>query len=152
LKLELSHAKTLITHGRTAAARFLGYEVVVSQNDNRLTAGRRSANGQVALLVPRDVTVAKCQQFMRRGRAFHRAEMINESEYSIIARYQSHWRGFLNYYLMAKNVSRRLRPVFHTMRTSLLRTMAAKHRSTVARMADKFTATMEDDRGLSPPF
>lgn len=34
LGLELSDAKTLITHGRTAAARFLGYEIVVSQNDD----------------------------------------------------------------------------------------------------------------------
>jgi group II intron reverse transcriptase/maturase len=150
LKLELSNAKTLITHGRTEAARFLGYEVVVSHNDNKLTAGRRSANGQVALLVPRDVTATKRQQFMRRGRAFHRSEMINESDYSIIARYQSHWRGFLNYCLMAKNVSKRLKPVFHTMRTSLLRTLAAKHRAPAARMADQFTATVEDDRGRHP--
>jgi group II intron reverse transcriptase/maturase len=147
LRLELSNAKTLITHGRTETARFLGYEVVVSQNDNKLTARRRSANGQVALLVPRDVTVAKRQEFMRRGRASHRSEMIHESDYSIITRYQSHWRGFLNYYLMAKNASKRMRAVFHTMRLSLLRTLAAKYRSTIAKMADTFTVTVEDDRG-----
>jgi group II intron reverse transcriptase/maturase len=147
LGLELSDAKTLITHGRTAAARFLGYEIVVSQNDNKLTAGRRSANGQVALLVPRDVTLAKRQQFMRRNRASHRPEMIYESDYSIIFRYQSHWRGFLNYYLMAKDVCKRLRPVFYTMRTSLLRTLAAKHRSTVSQMVKQFTVRVEDDRG-----
>ena len=147
LKLDLSDTKTLITHGRTEAARFLGYDILVSHNDRKLTAGRRSANGQVALLVPRDVVVAKRQQFTRRGRVFHRPEMINESDYSIIAHYQAHWRGFLNYYLMAKNVSKRLAPVFHTMRTSLLRTLAAKYRSTVAEMAKRFTVTVEDDRG-----
>ena len=35
LKLELSPAKTLITHGRTQAARFLGYEMVVMHADDK---------------------------------------------------------------------------------------------------------------------
>ena len=34
LKLELSAAKTLITHGRTTAARFLGYEIIVQHADH----------------------------------------------------------------------------------------------------------------------
>ena len=38
LKLELSDAKTLVTHGRTQAARFLGYEVTVQQSDTKLDA------------------------------------------------------------------------------------------------------------------
>ena len=147
LRLELSEAKTLITHGRTEAARFLGYEVVVSQNNNKLTDGRRSANGQVALLVPRDVTVAKRRQFMRRGKIVHRPDMINESDYSIVSRYQSHWRGFLNYYLMAKNVSKRLSYVFYVMQTSLLKTLAAKYKSTLKTMVRKYTAVVEDERG-----
>jgi len=33
LKLELSQAKTLITHARSEAARFLGYEVTIKQED-----------------------------------------------------------------------------------------------------------------------
>ena len=35
LKLELSETKTLITHARTSAARFLGYEIT-TQHDNRM--------------------------------------------------------------------------------------------------------------------
>ena len=42
LKLELSESKTLVTHARTGAARFLGYEVTVIQVDDRHTHGRRS--------------------------------------------------------------------------------------------------------------
>ena len=42
LKLELSESKTLITHARTQAARFLGYEVVVHHNSTRRTKGQRS--------------------------------------------------------------------------------------------------------------
>ena len=39
LKLELSQDKTLITHARTEAAKFLGYEITVLHNDRKVTAG-----------------------------------------------------------------------------------------------------------------
>src|SRR4051794_7276073 len=60
LKLELSHDKTLITHARTRAARFLGYEITVQHNNSKTTGRRRTVNGQVALRVPLDVIKAKC--------------------------------------------------------------------------------------------
>jgi group II intron reverse transcriptase/maturase len=52
LKLELSEEKTLITHARTGAAKFLGYEITVLHNDKKVTRGRRAVNGAVALRVP----------------------------------------------------------------------------------------------------
>ena len=51
LKLELSQDKTLITHARTGAARFLGYEITVQHNDSKITRGRR--HGQRARRPPR---------------------------------------------------------------------------------------------------
>jgi len=48
LKLELSPGKTLITHARTQAARFLGYEITVLHNDRKVTRGIRRANGTVS--------------------------------------------------------------------------------------------------------
>ncbi|MCA1704210.1 MAG: reverse transcriptase/maturase family protein, partial [Actinobacteria bacterium] len=42
LTLELSPEKTLITHARTRAARFLGYDIIVQHSDNKITRGRRS--------------------------------------------------------------------------------------------------------------
>src|SRR6266699_1552339 len=35
LKLDLSQTKTLITHAKSEAARFLGYEITIVQNDSR---------------------------------------------------------------------------------------------------------------------
>jgi hypothetical protein len=35
MKLELAEHKTLITHGRTEPARFLGYEIVVHDDDTK---------------------------------------------------------------------------------------------------------------------
>ncbi len=46
LKLELSEEKTLITHGRTGAARFLGYDLTVMPATP--TAERRAPDGQRA--------------------------------------------------------------------------------------------------------
>ena len=60
LKLELSEPKTLITHGRTHAARFLGYEIVVHHDDTKHDRhGHRSINGAIGLKVPMDVVRAK---------------------------------------------------------------------------------------------
>ncbi|MFI5065445.1 MAG: reverse transcriptase, partial [Streptosporangiales bacterium] len=55
LGLELSQAKTLISHARTQPARFLGYDIIVQHCDTKLTGGCRAANGKIALRVPPDV-------------------------------------------------------------------------------------------------
>src|SRR4030095_8046457 len=55
LKLELNEEKTLITHARTGAAKFLGYEITVQHNDNAVTHGQRSVNATIGLRVPQAV-------------------------------------------------------------------------------------------------
>src|SRR5206468_2509428 len=48
LKLELSEEKTLITHAKTEAARFLGYEIVAQQGNDQLDQhGKRCINGVI---------------------------------------------------------------------------------------------------------
>ncbi len=68
LKLELSETKTLITHARTSAARFLGYEIITQYDNRKQTAGRRSVNGQIRLRVPVDVIKAKCSRYTQGGK------------------------------------------------------------------------------------
>ena len=41
LKLELADEKTLITHARTGAARFLGYEITAHHDHSKGARGRR---------------------------------------------------------------------------------------------------------------
>src|SRR3954447_22921152 len=63
LRLELSESKTLITHARTEAARFLGYEVVVLDHDGKHDhRGQRCINGVVRLKIPGDVLKERCRQ------------------------------------------------------------------------------------------
>jgi retron-type reverse transcriptase len=90
LGLELSETKTLITHARSEAAHFLGYEITTLHKDTKRTPAksgtkRRSINGQIGLRVPREVLLSKCNRYKRRGKAIHRAELLNESDYSIMS-------------------------------------------------------------------
>ena len=146
LKLELSETKTLITHARTGAARFLGYEITVQHDDRRLTAGRRVVNGSVWLRVPREVIKAKCARYTRGGKPAHRSELMNAEDHAIISRYGSEYRGIVQYYLLAGDVWR-LSRLHWVMMTSLLKTLAGKHDSTVSKMARRYKATIETPHG-----
>jgi hypothetical protein len=146
LKLELSQTKTLITHARTKAARFLGYEITVQHNDRKTTRCRRTVNGQVALRVPLDVIKAKCVPYLRRGQPAKQAALQNGDDYTIVATFGAIYRGIVQYYLLAGDVHRlhRLRWV---METSMLKTLAGKHRSSVAKMATKHKAKIPTPHG-----
>jgi hypothetical protein len=158
LKLELSPAKTLITHARSQRARFLGYEIHVAGSDRRTRRpnetdrrNRRSLNGTVVLHVPATVIKAKSALYMSRGVPACRNRMVNEADYSIVGRFGAEYRGLVQYYLLASDVYRlhRLRWV---METSMLKTLARKHRSSVSKMAARHKAKIETPHGLRTCF
>ena len=64
LQLELSEEKTLITHARTEAAWFLGYELSVFWSDTR-----PSVNGHIRLVIPETKVQGACSRFMRKREA-----------------------------------------------------------------------------------
>lgn len=102
LKLELSPEKTLITHARTGAARFLGYDITVHHNDSKISGRRRSVNGTIGLRVPRSVVVAKQAQYMKRGKPARRPQLLNQDDHVIISTYGSEYRGIVQYYLAGR--------------------------------------------------
>jgi group II intron reverse transcriptase/maturase len=146
LKLELSKEKTLITHARTGAAKFLGYEITARHGNHMLTRGRRTGNGSIGLRVPLTVIKAKCAPYLARGKPERRKELLSYDDYTIINSYGSQYRGVVQYYLLAGDVWRfdRLRWV---METSMLKTLAAKHRSTVTTMARTFKSLVDTPHG-----
>jgi hypothetical protein len=99
LKLELSQAKTLITHAKTGAARFLGYEITAQHADHKIINGRRQINGVIALRVPRDVIKAKCASYLERGEPARCNPLVNEDDHTIVATYGAEYRGLVEYYL-----------------------------------------------------
>lgn len=163
LKLELSPSKTLITHAASQAARFLGYEIKAQHSDTKITRNRRAVNGAIGLFVPRDVIRQKSVLYLSRGRPAQRGALLHDDDFTIVAKYQSEYAGLVQYYLLAQDVFR-LGRLHWVMETSLLKTLAGKHRSTVGKMARKHKAviatpagprkvlqvTIERDRGRKP--
>lgn len=147
LKLELSADKTLITHARTGAARFLGYEISVGHNDTKLTGGRRAVNGGIKLAVPTRVLDAKRAQYLQgNGKPLRRTALMNMHPYTIIGTYGAEYRGFVQYYLLAGNVAR-LNRLRWDMQRSMCTTLAAKHRTTPWAMADRYKSTIKTPHG-----
>jgi group II intron reverse transcriptase/maturase len=151
LALELNASKTLITHARTRAARFLGYEITVQRSATKLTKGQRSASGRIALRVPREVITAQCARYRRRGKPWHRAALQNLPDYDIVRIYGAEYRGVVNYYRLAQDVWR-LSKLRWNAETSMLKTLAAKHKSTVCTMAARHKAKIATPAGLRTCF
>jgi len=151
LGLELSRAKTLITHARSQRARFLGYDITVHHGDTKITGGRRSVNGKIALLVPRDVITAQCARYRKKGKPWHRPGLQNLDDYNIVRIYGAEYRGVVNYYLLAQDVARLSRLRWNA-ETSMLKTLAAKHRSSVTAMAARYRARIDTSDGLRTCF
>lgn len=147
LKLELSESKTLITHPRTEAARFLGYDIVVLNNNQKLDRrGHRSINGQIGLKVPPDVIKSKCARFLLHGKPIHRAELIHDSVFSIVAHYQYEFRGIVEYYRLAYNLHQ-LNRLKWVMERSLTQTLAHKLRISVREIYRRHQTTLQTPDG-----
>ena len=93
----------------------------------------------IGLRVPRTVITAKAAPYLRHGKPGHRPELMNLDDPEIISAYGAEYRGLAQYYLLAGNVSR-LHQLRWAAETSMLKTLAAKHRSTVTKMARKYKA------------
>ncbi len=147
LHLTLSEEKTLITHARTHPAKFLGYNIVVLNNNHKHDwRGHRSINGQIGLKVPRQVIAEKCQPYLQRGKPIHRKERTEDTVYSILVQYQQEFRGLAEYYQLAVN-RYQLNRLKWVMERSLVATLAHKLHITVAQVYDRYQTTIETPEG-----
>ena len=147
LKLELSKEKTLITHATSQAARFLGYELVNQHANDQLDSnGKRKVNGRIGLRVPAKVIDQHCHAYMSNGKPVRRTGFHNDEDYTIVSRYQAEFRGIVQYYLLAYNVSHfgRLQWV---MGKSLAQTLANKHKTTSAKIFRRYKSTVQTAHG-----
>jgi hypothetical protein len=146
LKLELSQPKTLITHATSQAARFLGYEIRAQHSDTKISRNRRAVNGAIGLFVPKTVIRQRCALYMSKGKPAQRGALLHDDDFTIVAKYGSEYAGLVQYYLLAQDVFR-LGRLQWVMETSMLKTLAGKHRSTVRKMARKYKTTIESPAG-----
>lgn len=144
LKLEMSDAKTKITHTGDKA-RFLGYDITVSrsQNTKKLSNGKvqRVQTGVVKLLVPREKWVGKLLEYnamkikinengKERFVALHRGKLVNKSDIEILAAYNAEVRGLYNYYSIA-NDAFKIGRFGNLMKYSMYKTFACKYKTNV---------------------
>jgi group II intron reverse transcriptase/maturase len=151
LKLTLSPEKTLITHATDDKAKFLGYEVTVTRNGNLVSSdGRRATNGKITLLMPQKVARKYRDRYSKNGKIIHKAELISETDYTTVSRYQAVLSGVYNYYCMAVNVSKptRMPYIKWILETSLTKTLAAKYQCRSSEIRKKYGVRVLDRKVL----
>ncbi|MGW3473415.1 HNH endonuclease [Saccharopolyspora sp. NPDC000995] len=88
---------------------------------------------------------------MSKGKPALRGPLLHDEDYTIVAKYGSEYRGFVQYYLLAQDVFR-LGKLRWVMETSMLKTLAGKHKSAVTKMARKYKASIDTADGSRTCF
>jgi len=141
LKLELSKEKTLITNALTEKANFLGYAISA---DGPGSHGK--GYGAITLRIPIKKLEEKIARYTSDGKAIHRTELKDDSDFAIVEKYGTEYRGIVQYYAYARNRFW-LHRLHWVMRHSLLKTLAMKHQSSVTKMAERYTGKAIGDNG-----
>jgi group II intron reverse transcriptase/maturase len=149
LKMELSEEKTLITHSNTYA-RFLGYDIRVRRDNGTIKRGnaehctKRTLNNKAELCVPFGDKIMKflfenkiVEQVNGQIKPIHRKSLLRTTELEVVSTYNAELRGICNYYNMASNFYG-LHYFAYLMEYSCMKTLAAKHKCTIAKVKGKY--------------
>ena len=147
LKLSISEEKSSIQPAQEGT-KFLGYWIRTYTGEGAVKKHRgtrhtlvRTISESVQLRIPK----GKSQQFCQAKRygnyaltkALHRPELTILSDAEIVLQYNGELRGFANFYALAQNAKRDLGKLEFMWRTSLFKTLANKHRTSVQKIADQ---------------
>jgi group II intron reverse transcriptase/maturase len=143
LKLNLNMEKTKVTNLGDESVRFLGYEIVKLRVNTKITKNtlgvkKRSVNGILQLIVPSDVVQKKLKPFVANGKSAHHKARIYEPVLDILNDYNSEIRGLYNYYCLATDVSKKMGRFKFYHYYSMLKTVAAKEKSSVKKVMSKY--------------
>jgi group II intron reverse transcriptase/maturase len=161
LGLTLSMEKTHITHARTERAKFLGFELSVSDENHRQRwrklNGRsfryRTGQAKIRLHVPQAVVTKYVERYSKDGTPHPKMSLVSTSDFEIIRSYGEVYRGLANYYAPAYNVSDAIGKVQYVMLESCVRTLATKHKCKRAEIYQKYyCATSTGKKGLVAQF
>ena len=155
LKLEIAAEKSGVVQA-SEGVRFLGCDVH-TYSGNRIVkttrSGRhttvRSVSGRMQILIPQEKLRKFCEAkgygVYDTYHPIHRNALIHLSEAEIVQTYNAEMRGLANFYGIAQNAKRDLHKLYGLWRGSLLKTLAAKRKSTVAQVAH----SLRQDHGES---
>ncbi|MGL6201543.1 MAG: reverse transcriptase domain-containing protein [Lachnospiraceae bacterium] len=152
LQLTLSEEKTKITHS-SERIRYLGYDMVVSRDKSvkKCKSGvtMRAWSGTVRLFMPKEKWFHKLLEYEAMKivnditgkevwKPLHRGKLMNKQDIEIISKVNAEIRGMYNFYQIAENVSI-LDKFSFIMEYSMYKTYAAKYKSTVSKIIDKYS-------------
>lgn len=150
LHLDLTGDDIRITHLAKKGVRFLGYEIRSEKPIPRQSpsdCGKRSAFGNIQLLVPGEVIRQKIRPFIKKGRPVHINSRIHLSLPDLIHRYHEEMRELYNFYCLAEDVSAKLGKFRYYHYWSLVRTIARKEKSSVKKVLDKYGTDIKGIQG-----
>jgi group II intron reverse transcriptase/maturase len=148
LHLQMSQQKTLITHAKTQHARFLGYAVSIYHADDKIarreydTAKVRSINGKVRLGIPYGLIDERIKAYQQNGKVVSVPQMLQSSVPHILLTFQHRFRGLVQYYQYAVDVSN-FGKLKYAMEIALVKTLAHKLRIKVSRVYRRYRTTKE---------
>jgi RNA-directed DNA polymerase len=164
LRLDLSPEKSGITHAKEGRI-CLGYtvqtysrpKIVRTKRANTRYTTQRAISEQVVLGIPghKLTDFMRKQGYTRNGTASHRAPWLWRSDAEIILGYNAELRGFANYYGLVHNAPRVLSKLYWIWRTSLLKTLAAKHRTSVNKVVTRLkhgNRLVLQEQGMNRPI
>ena len=96
--------------------------------------------------MPADVIRAKCAPYPHRSKPVHRTERTIDADFSIVAQYQSEFRGVAEFYRLAFN-RHRLGRLRHVMEQSLAKTLAHKYKISVPQACRRYRAVLDTGHG-----
>lgn len=149
LRLELNREKTQVIHLPTEKARFLGYGFKAASARLRRRNLRRKGSphnvaqtvktnaGNIKLLIPLRDLSKKLIKYKAKGKPTLLSGLVNQPTEHIIDHYNGVIRGWYNYYQLAENVGR-LNHARYVLQYSLVKTLARKERSSVAKVFRKY--------------
>ena len=100
--------------------------------------GGRRTNGYICLRMPDSVAKNIDAKHRRSVKVVHWPALLQDSDYTILQRYQAVFRGIYNYYCMATNVSDQMGWIRWTLEGSLVKTLARKFRIRVRQVYEKY--------------
>lgn len=147
LKLTIAEEKSHLRH-RKRGVTFVGYERKTDSGDRviKLKRGTRhttmkSISEQIQLHIPKDRMQKFCAHkgdgTYATGKATHKPQWINLTDADIILAYNGERRGLANYYALAPRVKKTLHTWEWIWQTSLLKTRANKHKTSVNKVAKR---------------
>jgi hypothetical protein len=147
LRLTIAEEKSHISHSKKGVT-FVGYELRIYSADRviKLKRGTRhtwvkSLSEAIQLHIPQDKMQKFCTQrgygVYATGKATHKPQWMNLTDAEIILAYNGEFGGLANYYALATGVKKTLHKLEWIWQTSLLKTLANKHKTSVNKIVKR---------------